>query len=460
MNGYPVDYMMLKRIKTGMYWLLGCLVLLQSYPARADTEVLEVPAGQQRSLAFVNSVTRLAVGDPSVADVKLVGRKDVLVTAKKLGTTSLQVWSRGTPSLREYLVKVAAPEGLRSTLDAEGMRMEAAGGALVLQGDPNSLPGHANAIATAAQSTEKGRQVSDQSRMAFRHQVQTDIKIVEISHSKLKDAGFFLAKNTRSVTAGISPPGVLSDIGGGQGSFSLGSQSGFLPSFESFNFVLGRATDGVLSVLSMLEGNGFAYTLAEPSLVTLSGQDASFVVGGEFPIPVRQGSGDQSSVTVEFKEFGIRLFLTPTVLSEDQIMLRVAPEVSELDFAAGIQSGGVSVPSLRIRRTETSIELGSGESFVISGLVSKETVANVDKVPGLGDIPVLGAFFRSSRLDVKDRELVMVVTPHLVTPFSASATLPPLPGERYRNYDPDTADFLLFESGEFKGRDATYGFSD
>ncbi len=449
---------MSKSFTTHLYWLVGCLLFLYVQAAHAVADLLEVPAGQQRTLAFANSVTRLAVGDPGVADVRLIGRKDVLVTAKKLGSTNLQVWSRGA-ALREYRIKVMASDGLRSTLDNEGLRLAPAGDGLVLQGDATSLAGHAGAVAAAGQMSER-KQVTDRSRMAFRHQVQTDIKIVEISHSKLKNAGFFLAKNTRSVTAGVSPPGVLSDISGGQGSFSLGSQSGFLPSFESFNFVLGRATDGVLGVLSMLEGNGFAYTLAEPSLVTLSGQDASFVVGGEFPIPVRQGSGDQSSVTVEYKEFGIRLFLTPTVLSKDQIMLRVAPEVSELDFAAGIQSGGVSVPSLRVRRTETSIELGSGESFVISGLVSKETVANVDKVPGLGDIPVLGAFFRSSRLDVRDRELVMVVTPHLVAPLSATATVPPLPGERYRKYDPDSADFLLFENGEFKSRDNTYGFSD
>jgi pilus assembly protein CpaC len=166
-------------------------------------------------------------------------------------------------------------------------------------------------------------------------------------------------------------------------------------------------------------------------------------------------------VTIEYKQFGIRLFLTPTVLSKEQIMLRVAPEVSELDFSTGVESGGVAVPSLRVRRTETSVELGDGESFVISGLVSQQTIANVDKVPGLGDIPVLGAFFRSNRLDRSDRELIMVVTPHLVRPIAAGTKLPELPGEKARAYDPEFARFMLLEDGDFETpASKEYGFSD
>ncbi|HEY9198123.1 MAG TPA: type II and III secretion system protein family protein, partial [Gammaproteobacteria bacterium] len=256
--------------------------------------------------------------------------------------------------------------------------------------------------------------------------------------------------------------GVLSGIEtGDSGGFTLNSASGFLPHSQAFNLVLGNSSKGLLGVFSLLESKGFAYTLAEPSLVTMSGQSASFLAGGEFPIPVSQGSSESSSVTIEYKEFGVRLTMSPTVLSEDRIMLKVAPEVSELDFAAGVSSGGVTVPALRVRRADTSVELGDGESFVIAGLISQDTMANVDKFPGLGDLPVLGALFRSSRIQKDDRELVMIVTPHLVRPLARGSRLPPLPGERYRTYDKDFADQLFNETGEFEN-DAPVltGFSD
>ena len=435
--------------------LLWCLALVQGLAVAAD-RTLEIPLAQQQNLSYSQPVTRLALGDPGVADVQAVGSRDVLITSRRLGSTSLKVWLQGG-EVRSYRIRVVPTEETTAALGGTGMQLVPAGEGVALTGEADSLPEHAAARAAAGQDAR----LDDRTRTGFRHQVQTDIRIVEISHNKLKEVGFFLSKVNRNTTGAIAPPGVLSGVSGGGGSgFSLSSGSGFLPSINSFNLVFGRARDNVLGVLSVLEGNGFAYTLAEPSLVTLSGQQASFLVGGEFPIPVRQGSGSDASISIEYKEFGIRLFLTPTVLAEDQIMLRVAPEVSELDFSTGIESGGVSVPSLRVRRTETSIELGDGESFVVSGLMSRETISNVDKVPGLGDVPVLGAFFRSSRLDMSDRELIMVVTPRLVSPLAADAELPPLPGEKYREYDPSFSEFALPGVTGGEPRDANYGFSD
>ncbi|MBA4151099.1 MAG: secretin, partial [Acinetobacter sp.] len=186
--------------------------------------------------------------------------------------------------------------------------------------------------------------------------------------------------------------------------------------------------------INLLESNGYAYTLSRPSLVALSGQTANFLAGGEVPVPVPQGQG--GSVGIEYKEFGVRLTISPTVLSPQQILLRVAPEVSELDFTNAITIQGSIVPALRIRRTDTSISLADGESFIISGLVSRNTMSNVDKMPGLGNIPVLGAFFRSSRFESEDRELLMIVTPRLVRPIAADARLPVMPAEAWRRYSP------------------------
>ena len=203
-------------------------------------------------------------------------------------------------------------------------------------------------------------------------------------------------------------------------------------------------------MINALEGSGFAYTLARPSLVALSGQSATFLAGGEVPVPVPSSGSD--NVSIEYKEFGIRLTLTPTVVSRDRIVLKVATEVSELDYTNAVNIAGTLVPGLKVRRTDTSISLADGESFVISGLISTRNSSQVDKFPGLGDIPILGAFFRSSNISREERELLMIVTPHLIQPLAANAQLPSLPGEKLRNYDPNWYRLYFLENGNFNRR--------
>ena len=203
-------------------------------------------------------------------------------------------------------------------------------------------------------------------------------------------------------------------------------------------------------MINALEGSGFAYTLARPSLVAMSGQSATFLAGGEVPIPVPSSGSD--NVSIEYKEFGIRLTLTPTVVGRDRIMLKVAPEVSELDYTNAVNIAGTLVPGLTVRRTDTSISLADGESFVISGLISSRNSSQVNKFPGLGDIPILGAFFRDSNISREEKELLMIVTPHLVQPLAANAPLPSMPGEKLRNYDPNWYRLYFLENGKFNSR--------
>lgn len=155
------------------------------------------------------------------------------------------------------------------------------------------------------------------------------------------------------------------------------------------------------------------------------------------------------SVSIEYKEFGVRLTLTPTVIDDRRISLKVAPEVSELDFTNGITIEGTTVPALSVRRSDTSVSLASGESFIISGLISSSRSAQVNQLPGLGGLPIIGAFFRNSQARTEERELLMIVTPHLVEPIAADAKLPSLPGEELRHYDPSVYELLLFEDGSF-----------
>jgi pilus assembly protein CpaC len=360
-----------------------------------------VEAGSQSVIVPPSPVRRAAVADPAIADVEIVNPTEVLVIGKHPGATDLALWVDGARQPARYAVTVGA----------------------------------ANLGRPSEQSA----------------QVQIDTRIVELSRRALHQAGINFARVSNNSAVAVSPPGVLSGVSGGGGKgFLLDSASGFLPMSQAFNLVYGHAGENLLVTVSVLEQNGLAHTLAEPTLVALSGQSASFLAGGELPIPVAQSSGSGgTSITIEYKPFGIRLMVTPTVLAGDRIALKVAPEVSELDFNSSVDTGGVTVPGLRTRRADTAIELASGESFAISGLVSQQFSTNVDKIPGLGDLPILGALFKTTRFEREDRELLMIVSPHLVKPLEADASKLPLPGEEYESYLPGLYEMQLGETGDF-----------
>lgn len=382
--------------------------------------VLEVTQGMQQEFRFPVPITRLAIGDPEVADVSLNTNESFLLVGKKSGATSLMVWTRCDREPRQSMVAV------------QGAATAALAEPAVLYGE-DIVPS----------------------------QVQTDIRFVEVRRSKLREIGVSIF-GTQSNNFLFGSPGTS------PGRIPVGGVSGITPtpisipgvpvagtgmplSGEGFNIVWGGGSSKFLGILNALEGSGFAYTLARPSLVSLSGQSASFLAGGEFPIPVPSSGSD--SLSIEYKEFGVRLTITPTVVGRNRISLKVAPEVSELDFTAGITIAGTQVPALNVRRTDTSVSLADGESFIISGLISTNTSSAVDKLPFLGDLPVLGAFFRSSRIDREERELLMIVTPRLVQPMAANAQLPELPGEQFRNYDPGVFRQLFLENGDYHRAD-------
>lgn len=447
---------------------MACLLLLgtasaqPSGSAAADGRVVAVEAGVHKLLRQPQDVTRVAVGDPAVAEVTVVNRREVLVTGKKAGITSLLIWPKGAATAQEYRLRVGpAVDPLKPKLvdpETAKAKSDAQDG---LTGSTDSLLAHRRAKigADLRALTETGKAVAvpDRSSVDLDTQVMTEVKIVEVKRSTLQQMGLNILKNSANSTAGLLTPGSLSTIDAPSAGASTGYDATVaVPIRNAFNLVIGNPADGLLGVLSLLENRGLARTYAEPTLTAMSGQTASFLAGGEFPIPVSQG-GSNGSVTVNYREFGIRLSLTPTVLSRDRIALKVAPEVSDLDFSAGITSGGVTVPALSVRRTDTTVELGDGESFVISGLVSNSMINSVDKVPWLGDLPVIGAFFKNSSVNREQRELVMVVTPRLVRPFARDARRPALPGAELEVYKPSFGQLMLFESGKFETE--SFGFS-
>jgi pilus assembly protein CpaC len=461
--------------------LAACMALpLLTAPAwAAKVRKISMETGEQKTWAQTGEVVRAATANEKIVAVNVVPPKGVVLTAISPGTAMVSVWEAGrsTPSTQYQVVVGFGAQASRDALgsDMGQARTDSVGPTLRLSGELSSLERH-EAVSTTLAASAKASQgsggglfamlfgsrnnqtsVVDSSRSAFDVQVQLDVKIVEVSRSKLKSSGFYALRNHGAGTTGLSGPSNLSSLVEDKTTFvrTINSSTGSLPSADAFNIFLWSARS--LTVFSALESNGFAYVLAEPSLTAISGQTANFLAGGEIPIPYRSVSGDSSSTQIVWKEFGIRLGMTPTVLDNSRIAIKVAPEVSELDSSLSITAGGLNIPGLRVRRTETTVAAGDGETFVISGLVSQQNSANVDKFPFLGDIPILGAFFRSNHFDKEDKELMMIITPHLVRPFAKSAQLPALPGEEVKEYDPGYLRFLFMEAGKFTAADS--GFS-
>ncbi|GAC1628199.1 MAG: type 4b pilus Flp secretin RcpA [Nevskia sp.] len=422
-------------------------------------ETIHIEPGTHKLLRSPAAVGRVAIGDSKIADVNVINGRELLVVGIKSGVTSLLVWPRavskrsnGVP--KEYRVSVGPPP----SADPELSRLDIQPGG-VIDGTAPSLLAHRRATLTAGPS-EKGPG-GDRSGVFGETQVTSQVRIVEVNRRSLQQYGINLFKIGSNSFGGLGNPGTVSSVplsGVNSLAGAFGSATGFLPIGDAFNIVFGN--NGYTGLLSVLERKGLARVLAEPSLTALSGQTASFLAGGEFPYPVPQTSGGAGTgtITVQFREFGVRLNLTPTVLANNRIAIKVAPEVSDLDFTNGLSISGTTVPGLIIRRTDTTVELGDGETFVISGLVSSNLTNNVDKVPWLGDIPVLGAFFRNTRIDRTEKELIMVVTPHLVRPIARGTALPPLPGESTDRYRPNFAETMFLETGDF-GQGSESGYS-
>lgn len=432
--------------------LLGATATVGAQVPSATENRLRVESGTHELLRRERAVVRVAVGNPELAEVNVINRRELLVTGKSVGETSLLIWPQGAGAPERLRLEVM-PQSLGEQEPDPDLAKATISPGQGLRGPLPNLMAHRRAKSRARAG---GDEVVDDSVVAMETQVLTEIKIAEVSRRTAQRYGFNFARNIANTTGGVFSPGSLNGIDGSQANgFTI--ESNIVPLNNAFNLVLGDATDGILGVLSLLESKGMARTLAEPSLTATSGQTASFLAGGEFPVPVAQGGASAGGITVEFKEFGVRLNLTPTVLSRDRIALKVAPEVSELDFTAGIEVGGTSVPALTTRRTDTTVELGDGESFVISGLVSSNQINDLSKLPWLGDIPILGAFFKSAERSREERELIMVVTPHLVRPIGRNADLPRLPGADEDEYDPRFDQFIFQERGEFD--QSSFGFS-
>jgi len=426
-------------------WLLPALLaamVLLAFPQDLwaqqvePTTVLRVPVGNSSVVMHGAVLDRVSIGNPEIADAVVVSAREVVVNGKTAGTTSLLLWDRaGGRAVYSVRVTADAPmleREFRTLFPGEDIRARAVGNTVILEGEVED-PRMAQRAVRVAQGLGEGVTVLDHIAVPRPSQVLVQVRFAEVSRNALQELGAELLVYDGSSVKSVLGSGSIASTSGQQGGGTGGAGGQGIADnpfeftqvvSEAVNFFIFHQPSGLGAFIKMLQQRGLFRSLAEPSLLAASGDSASFLAGGEFPYPVLQGGGTSNAVTIQFKEFGIRLNFKPTITNSGMIRLEVRPEVSQLDFANATQIAGFLIPSLLARRAQTTVELSDGQTFAIAGLVDNSMAKAITKVPILGDIPILGYLFKSEEFRQNRTELLVLVTPRLVQPMDAA---PPLP---------------------------------
>jgi pilus assembly protein CpaC len=384
----------------------------------------------KRILHFPRPIARVQVDREGVVAVRAPTGRSLSITAIGNGTATLSAFAADGALMGRTPISVTLPDGA-----AGEVRSDEDGG--TLSGGIDGLAARAELRRPAA-----GQATAGNVSVTGEQVVAVDVQFAAVSSSTLRALGFNFAKLSGGLQGAIVSPATLTGFGTSPDGLSLTTSA---PLQNAFNLFLSAPNRGITAVLSALSSSGLSQMLAQPTLLVRSGEQASFLAGGEVPIPIPQNNGDNGSIGIEYKEFGVRLKVTPYVLSKDRIVLKIAPEVSELDYGNGVRLQGYVVPGLRRRSAETTVQLGSGQSFVIAGLSYSNTVLTKEKTPFIGDLPVIGAFFKRQQNQRESQELIIVATPRLVGPMSP-AQIPPLPGTG-SGIDPTIGDMIAGTDG-------------
>lgn len=384
---------------------------------------VNVLVGQSKVISFDRSIERFSVSNPEIAEAVLVASNQVVVNGKAFGQINFIAWEKGTGRFIVFDVYVRTNLSLidsqiRALFPKDDIRLSQANGSVVISGtvsDPR-VAAQADAVVQAAGFKTVNMLESPVKDL---RQVQLQVRVAEVSRNRMRELG------TSYAYQGSPGAGGYLNSGGGPGGLKEvvgGALSGTLASSLNL-FVMGGNT---LAMLRALQQQGALRALAEPNLIAMDGQQASFLAGGEYPVPIVQGGGSNNTVSIVFKEYGVRLNFKPTIIDEDHIRLELEPEVSTLDFANGVKFDGFVIPGLRTRRAKTGVELRDGQSFALAGLLDNSETETLSKVPGLGDIPILGHLFRSKQFQKQESELMFIVTAQMVKPVNRD-DLPALP---------------------------------
>ncbi len=467
-----------KKIIAGMGWSWSIIFLFAAIIAlsgdicfgQADTvdrgkEVKHVALTVGRSVIIKNQqqVTRAEVEDTKIAAVTAISPTEIYLLGKEAGTTYMQLWSDKTVS-GIYTIEVAADTVKRDQTVRDGIprlknnlsqlmpeekdiRIISSGDSILLAGKVSSASNLAQAMALTQSYAPEGK-VQNLLEVTGNHQVMLEVRVAEMSRILGRELGVNIHYNNNGNTFGVGMLDQLTQLVKPEDAYLSSGPLGFLvsPSVNAmFRFNKGSAT--WTGFIDALREDGLLKVLAEPNLISLSGQWASFLAGGEFPVPVPQGLG---TAAIEWKTYGVGLNFKPVVLSNNRINITVEPTVSEPDPTLQVVLNGSYIPALKTRTAKTVVELGDGQSFAIAGLLSNNVRNAVAKYPLLGEIPVLGQLFSSRQFQKNETELVIFVTPHLVKPMSRDRQ--PLPTDSYK--EPDDLDFYLWGNMESSKQDA------
>lgn len=431
---------------------------LNAAPAADQDSAILMSVGGSKVINLGAPMSDVVIANPEVMDVHVRSQNQLYLIAKKAGETTVFATAKNGKVLFSGTVRVgnnltSIDDMLKLAMPGANISVNKMNGMVLLTGTITAPEDAAEAERLTQAFVGKEVTVVSHLRMATPLQVMLQVKIAEVS----KDLGHKIGTNFASVDR--SGGSTLGHIGGGSRNFATytrgtmnatvnsdgTSTTSGTPSYWTFNNAFNGAYSiggiarilgmDIAGVLDLAESSGLSTTLAQPNLTALSGETASFLAGGEYPYTVSNGTQGNS---IEFKQYGVQLAFTPTVLADGRISLRVRPTVSSLDFTLN-----ASVPALKSRTAETTVELGSGQAFMIAGLLNNETSNGINKVPGLGNIPVLGSLFKSRQFQRSESELVIVVTPYLVKPMNASEVRLPTDGFRAAN----EAQGLLLQQG-------------
>ncbi|MGH6650640.1 MAG: type II and III secretion system protein family protein [Sphingopyxis sp.] len=399
---------------------------------------VDLSVGRGRLISLPAAMTDVFVANDDVADVQVRSSRQLYIFGKKPGETSIYatdasgrvVYSTvarvgNNIETIDQMLSLAMPE---ATIAANTMN-----GFVLLTGTVQSPDDAAEAERLVQAFVGDQTKVLSRLRTATPLQVNLQVRIAEVNRSLVKEiSGNLLTRDTD----GPMGNGFLGGVFGGRSAGSITTDANGNTTYNITTPSGTRSLAGagrlfgldLIASLDAGERSGMVATLAQPNLTAISGETADFLAGGEFPIPI---PGNFAATTIEYRKYGVSLAYTPTVLSNGRISLRVRPEVSELSTEGAIEMQGFQIPALTIRRAETTVELGSGESFMIAGLMNNRSIGAIDKMPGLGDVPILGTLFKSDSFRRGETELVIIVTPYLVQPVSANDIK--LPTDAYRD---------------------------
>lgn len=432
-----------KRLPIGMF-LAASLLLTHEYNlaaqelssadearlTRVSGPVTHIEVGQTILLNRANKTARVYLGDPAIIESYVASPKQIVLTAKAAGVTSALLWDEYGRE-ETLTISVDAPTGevqraLKDAFPNASIAVRASAGKLILSG---TVCSRVKADEVVKLATFFSKEVVDSLLVnsAKSQQVELKVRFIEIDRSRLNQFGIniFGPGNSSSIGSGstgqFASTATLSAGGASSGNSSGSSlaNSSVLTVSNALNFFFYSTKLGAGVTIQDLQSKQLAQVLAEPTITTISGQNASFLAGGEFPFPVVQGaSGGLTSISIQFRPYGVKLDFLPRVNVDGTIELKVVPEVSSLDYTNAVTISGYTIPAISTKRADTQVVLRSGQSFAISGLLDRQTVDSLSKTPGLASIPLLGAIFKSKGTNLSTSELIVIVTPTIVTPLT------------------------------------------